>query len=233
MKALLDQGVLDPTQKTFRAADSAVRAEFAKVLVKLQKIAAPRVPATPSFEDTDVDAWYNPFIEESATRGWMKGYNNCYGTHPCSVMPGAATTRAEAIAMIVRYYDFKPKNVAPMFADVSKDAWYRDVLQAAADRCIVLGDDLTGLVAPSRLVNRAEMVSLFARAQQHLIYGKDCGVKAASGSNLSGSIVSRNGGVYQNGLGIGMFALLSSTITVNVLRNRRNRSSIASFSRNR
>jgi len=191
---LLKRGVLDATQNVFRANDSAVRAEFAKVLVKLRNITNPATPAVPSFDDTDPLAWYHSFVEESAKRGWMKGYNNCYGTRPCTVMPGSPTTRAEAIAMIVRYYGLDASNRAPRFADVPEDAWYVTVLQAAADRCIVQGDDLTGLVAPDRIVNRAEMVTLFARAQQNLKYGKDCG-PAMQESGLGASLLSGETGL--------------------------------------
>lgn len=186
---LLKRGVLDATQTTFRAEDSAVRAEFAKVLVKLRNIVEPVTPAVPSFDDTDTAAWYYPFVEEAGKRGWMKGYDTCYGTHPCILKPGAPTTRAEAVAMIVRYYGLDATNRAPQFTDVPADAWYAQVLQAAADRCIVQGDDLTGLVAPDRIVNRAEMVTLFARAQQNLKYGKDCGPtsqQSALGASLLG-----------------------------------------------
>lgn len=196
VKSLLDAGVLDASQTSFRAADSAVRAEFAKVLTALKGIAQPVSPATPSFDDTDPAAWYFPFTEEAGKRGWMKGYSDCYGTHPCHVMPSASTTRAEAIAMIVRYYGFQPLSLAPRFADVPRGAWYEDVLQIAADRCIVQGDDLTGLVAPERVVNRAEMVALFARAREVLRYGRDCGPSVssrASAAAVSASLMGEGG----------------------------------------
>lgn len=204
---LLKRGVLDATQNVFRANDSAVRAEFAKVLVKLRNIANPVAPATPNFDDADPLAWYYPFVEESAKRGWMKGYNNCYGTRPCTVMPGSPTTRAEAIAMIVRYYGLDASNRAPRFMDVPEGAWYAAVLQAAADRCIVQGDDLTGLVAPDRIVNRAEMVTLFARAQQNLKYGKDCG-PVSQQSGLGASLLSNGSGGPQLPL-LGLFIAFS------------------------
>lgn len=171
----LKRGVLDATQLMFRPEDPAVRAEFAKVLVKLRNIQHPVVPAVPSFDDTDPTAWYHAFVEEAALHGWMKGYNNCYGTRPCMLRPGAPATRAEAVAMIVRYYRLEASNRAPVFSDVPDGAWYTAELQAAADHCIVQGDEQTGLVAPERLVNRAEMVMLFARAEQNLVYGQDCG----------------------------------------------------------
>ncbi len=178
VKDLLDRGVLDKTQNLFRPADFAVRAEFAKILVKLENI-LPRTPAEPAFDDTDRTAWYFAYTEEAGMQSWMKGDDNCYGTHPCTLRPGAPTTRAEAVAMLVRYYKLAPLSLAPVFADVGGDAWYRDVLQIAADRCIVQGDDLTGLAEPERIVNRAEMIAMFSRAEQHLRYGKDCGTVSA------------------------------------------------------
>lgn len=173
---LLQRGVLDAAQRRFRPTDPAVRAEFAKILVKLYGIEHPAAPAVASFDDTNAAAWYHPFVEEAAARGWMRGYGDCYGTRPCMLRPGAPATRAEAAAMIVRYYGLEPTGRAPVFADVPEGAWYVGEAQIAADHCILQGDDGTGLLAPERLVNRAEMVTLFARAERGLLYGRDCGV---------------------------------------------------------
>lgn len=218
VKSLLDRGVLDAGQPLFRPDDSAVRAEFAKVLTMIEGIDAPATPAVPSFDDTERSAWYFPFTEEAGRQGWMKGYGDCYGTHPCMLKPGSATTRAEAVAMIVRYYGILAQDLAPRFRDVSQDAWYATVVQAAADRCIVQGDDLTGLLAPERVVNRAEMVALFARAEQNLRYGRDCGRNPAPASGVSGSLLGAHGGAAGTAA-VALMALMS-VAAVNIVRKR-------------
>lgn len=189
LKDLLDANILDAGQPVFRPGDPAVRAEFGKILSLLSGVTAPAVPDVPSFDDTDPAAWYYAFTEEAGRRGWMRGDDNCHGTHPCTLRPAAPATRAEAVAMIVRYYGLTKQSLAPRFADVPANAWYRDVMQTAADRCIMQGDALTGLAAPDRVVNRAEMITLFARAEANLRYGTDCGPQAPSGATGPGSSI--------------------------------------------
>jgi hypothetical protein len=187
LKSFLDLGILDSTQETFRPGAPALRAELAKVLGKLQG----KVPETWKkelrFDDLEGGAWYVPFVEYAGEQGWMRGYQNCYGTRPCRVMPGSTISRAEAVAMVVRYYKVKSVGVAPAFPDVSKDAWYAADMQAAADHCIVQGDAVTGKAQPAELLNRAQMVVLMHRAKQNLYYGLDCGTKAAASSRAASS----------------------------------------------
>lgn len=220
VKALLDKGVLDATQKNFRATDSAIRAEFATILSRLEGSDTSVTPAVPSFDDTDPVSWYYPYTEEAGKQGWMKGYGDCYGTHPCNLKPVTPTTRAEAVAMVVRYYGLTRYALAPRFADVSAETWYEEVMQVAADRCIVQGDDLTGLGAPDRIVNRAEMVTLFARAQQDLRYGRDCGQtdSAAAGSGVSASLLGTEGG--SSGVAVVALMMIFSVVGVQVLKKR-------------
>jgi hypothetical protein len=171
---LVSDGIID-CARHFRPNASAVRAEYAKVIVKTKGI-TPVEPIYPSYDDAPRGEWYYPYVEEASVHTWMRGYGDCYGTRPCFVKPEAIATRAEAAAMILRSYNYEKLDLAPAFADVESYAWYKDVIQAAADRCILQGDDETGLVAPNRPVNRAEMVALFSRARQGLRYGRDCGV---------------------------------------------------------
>lgn len=184
VKAFLDLGILDATQTTFRPGASAVRAELAKVLGGLNGTVPERWTKPMQFDDLEKDAWYVPFVEFAAQEGWMKGYNNCIGSHPCQVMPASTISRAEAVAMVVRYYDMKPIGIAPAFADVPASSWYVSAMQAAADHCVIQGDT-EGLAKPSELLNRAQMIVLLYRAKQNLAFGLDChdNRKAASSSS--------------------------------------------------
>jgi len=174
LKAFLDKGMLDTTQKRFRGSDTALRAEFAKVLGLLHGGTPEKLTGTMHFDDVPPSEWYATFVEFAGTKGWMRGYNNCIGTHPCTVMPGSTISRAEAAAMIVRFYGLKPVGTAPIFSDVSRDAWYITDLQTAADRCIVQGSGAARLAKPQERLNRAEMIVLLDRARRKLAFGSDC-----------------------------------------------------------
>lgn len=183
LKSFLDKGILDITQKLFRGNDTAVRAEFAKVLGKLHGDKAEEYDGVRQFDDAAPGQWYTPFIEFAGTKGWMRGYNNCIGTRPCTVMPGSTITRAEAVAMIVRFYGLKRIGSAPLFADVRPDAWYATDIAIAADRCIVQGTGSGRRANPNERLNRAEMIVLLERARKDLSYGTDCEWNSPSASS--------------------------------------------------
>jgi hypothetical protein len=170
----LDHGILDSTPQNFRPGDSAVRAELAKILTKMKFETPPALPDRLSFDDIQPNDWFAPFVQAAADNGWMKGYNNCIGSHPCFVRPASTISRGEAAAMMVRYLSLVPTKAAPDFSDVQSDAWYKDVLQAAADHCIVQGDPKEHLANPDALLTRAEMVVMLERARRGLSYGLDC-----------------------------------------------------------
>ncbi len=189
VKYFIDKNILDTSRGTFNGMDAALRSEFAKVITLISAV-KPVESSRPSFDDVSPQAWYYNFAETAGANGWMKGYNNCYGTHPCTLMPAATASRAEAIAMIVRYMKLKPLHLAPAFADVRPDAWYASYMQTAADYCILQGDSQTHRAGPNRVVNRAEMVTLFTRAAAHLTYGVDCGANNVHSSSASGQFSS-------------------------------------------
>lgn len=170
VRALQQKGYVD-VAGDLRLDASATRAETAKLVV-LSSDPHPDVPSASSFDDAITGAWYVPFIERAAEHGWMIGYNNCYGRHPCYFRPAAVITRAEAAATFVRVFELYPSYTAPRFADVPYQAWYRDAVQAAADACIVQGQK--GILRPDDMVTRAELFVMFYRALGGLQYGTDC-----------------------------------------------------------
>jgi hypothetical protein len=166
---------LDRTTCIFRPADFATRAEFAKLLVSMSGGILHPTPASSSFVDVEKTQWYFPFTEEAAKRGWMLGDDNCYGRAQCIDMPAKSVTRAEAAQMIVRFFHFTRNGYAAEFVDNPPGLWYTRAVQIAADHCILQGDDAAGTVRPMTPMNRAEMVSMLARAELSLRYGLDCG----------------------------------------------------------
>ena len=198
VNAFRDLGILDVTQQTFRPNDSAARSELAKVLGKLHGSVPETVTGILHFDDIVRREWYAPFIEYAGEQGWMRGYGNCFGSHPCMVMPGSSITRAEAVAMLVRFYGLKQTDRAPAFSDVSESSWYATDLQTAADHCVLQGIDGSDRAAPGNLLTRAEMIVLLDRARHNLTYGMDCGSHAiplkssAAASSVSSSASAQN-----------------------------------------
>ena len=175
VEAFLDAGYLDSSQPRFRGADPATRAEFVKLVVELNGGILSTPPAVASFDDVASGAWYYGYMEEAAKEGWVKGDSNCYGTHPCWARPNSKINRAEAAALIVRAFGLEWTGDAPQFVDNPSGQWYTDVIQTAADHCVLQGDDATGRVRPADNMNRAEMVVMLHRVDMGLMYGTDCG----------------------------------------------------------
>lgn len=173
LSSLIEAEILDSSQMRFRGSDPALRAEMVKLLVVADGSTAQN-PAVASFTDVNTEDWFYGYIETAAQRGWIRGYNNCYGQESCTARPAARITRAEAATLIVRLFTLSQKNLAPQFTDNSADTWYNEYLQIAADSCIVQGNNGAALAFPNRNINRAEMAVMIERARKHLEYGKDC-----------------------------------------------------------
>lgn len=174
--AFTDAGYLDASQTRFRGSDNANRAEFTKLVVELNGGILSTPPAVASFDDVKAGAWYYGYMEEAGKEGWVKGDNNCYGTHPCYARPSANINRAEAAALIVRAFGLDATGDAGSFVDVPAGQWYTSAVQTAADHCVLQGDDTTGRARPSDFMNRAEMVVMLHRVDQNLTFGVDCGM---------------------------------------------------------
>ncbi len=180
VEALLADGILDEGQPRFRGGDLANRAEFVKLLVMMNGGLLSTPPAVASFNDVAPAAWYYPYMEEAGKEGWVKGDGNCYGSKPCYARPAANINRAEAAALIVRAFALEGTGDAPQFVDNASGQWYTDVIQTAADYCVLQGDESTRRVRPSDNMNRAEMVVMLHRVDQGLTYGVDCTMEGPS-----------------------------------------------------
>ncbi len=174
LAALVMIGAVDDTGGEFRPAAAATRAELAKLLVAVR--AASPSASSSAFDDVDVSAWYAAPVGIAAEAGWMRGDDNCHGTHPCTVRPGSAVTRAEAAAMVLRAFGYQPLGLARPFGDVAPDSWYAETAATGADHCILEGNAGQSLMVPARAVNRAELIVMLDRAMRDLRYGRDCGL---------------------------------------------------------
>lgn len=91
----------------------------------------------------------------------------------CNARPADPITRAEAAALIRRAFGKTRLGKAPAFSDNPAGSWFTDVVQAAADHCILRGDDGARTVRPHDPLNRAEMVVMLWRVDHGGVY-PDC-----------------------------------------------------------
>lgn len=177
--ALIDSGALDRNETRLRPHDLATRAEVMKMLVLVYGEDLQN-PGAPSFSDVPKSAWYYPYVETAARVGWVYGDRDCYvnETRPCKARPSDRVNRAEMAALLQRAFHLSLSSAAPVFPDNPSGQWYYEPIQAAADHCVLQGDDFSGNVRPAAAMNRAEMIVMFHRASQNQTYGVDCGVVA-------------------------------------------------------
>ena len=174
LSAMTENGYIDTSKTLFRPTEAATRAEFVKLLVEMNGGVLSTPLAIPSFDDVASSAWYYGYMEEAAKEGWMRGVENCYGTHPCFARPTDPVTRAEVAVLLARSFDLHSDGTRQLFTDVPEDAWYADAFIATNYACVFQGDDVTGRVRPMDSMNRAEMVTMLHRMDQHLTYGMTC-----------------------------------------------------------
>lgn len=170
-----EDGYLDAGSRVFRPKDKATRAEFVKLIVELNGGILNTPPAASTFDDVSLTDWYRGYMEEAAKEGWVKGKENCVGTHPCFARPNDPITRAEAAALVVRAFGLNRTGDSLPFSDVWEGAWYADAMMTLADQCIIFGDDQTRSARPSDNMIRAEMIVMLYRIDQAQVYGTDCG----------------------------------------------------------
>ena len=173
ISSFLDEGYLDSGQKSFRPGDRASRSEFMKLVVELNGGILDELPTKSSFDDVSPGDWFFGYLEESAREGWVRGDGSCYGSASCTVRPGAPITRAEAAVIVRRGFGKMRLGKAPAFSDNPRGTWFSEEIQAAADHCILRGDDDSRKVRPGDFLNRAEMVVMLFRVDNSGTY-PDC-----------------------------------------------------------
>lgn len=116
----------------------------------------------PGFKDVSLDDWHFDTVMLSAKNGLVKGYTD--GTF----RPNALISRAEAVAMIQRFYDYNneleffvdlPWRDDRSFSDVNASLWFNDSVHKAY-RLGILDGTPQGSFEPGRSLNRAEAAKL-------------------------------------------------------------------------
>lgn len=169
VSSFADAGYIDETQP-FRPTEKATRAEFIQLVVSLQGGVSNAPFTDQSFDDVAPNNPFFDFFEEAGLAGWLKGSDSCYGTHPCTAKPYAPINRAEAAALMIRAFSLQMSEEVPSFNDNPSGQWFTVPVNSAASLCILQGDAGGGRVRPADNLIRAEMVTMLARAVQHLNY---------------------------------------------------------------
>lgn len=135
------------------------RAEVATIFYRLLKEdVRDRVTSDVNdFSDVTSGDWFNVTVSSLAQMGVIAGYEDG------SFRPNAPITRAEFAAIATRF--FAERGVTyneGLFADITGDEWFADVVAAAADRGL-LGGYPDGTVRPNATITRAESCAVVNR----------------------------------------------------------------------
>lgn len=135
------------------------RAEVATIFYRLLKEdVRDRVTSDVNdFSDVASGDWFNVTVSSLAQMGVIAGYEDG------SFRPNAPITRAEFAAIATRF--FAERGVTyneGLFADITGDEWFADVVAAAAERGL-LGGYPDGTVRPNTTITRAESCAVVNR----------------------------------------------------------------------
>ena len=128
---------------TFLPDDDMSRAEAAAIFARLiSEEKGETISGKSSFKDTDKNGWYADYI------GYLEKYKIIEGYNDSTFKPDAPVTRAECVAMLVRYYslfnEVKKGGYTVKYTDVDKKYWaYDDIAKAVSIGFISGYDDGT------------------------------------------------------------------------------------------
>lgn len=165
-----------PSYMTFKPDQKVTRAEFLAMLYRgvygessISNFFGPMGMGDSSgdvmFKDIKISDWYFDTINEAASKGLIKGYSDN------TFRPNALISRAEAVAMIDRFYQYNndveffvdlPWRDDRSFNDVPGNAWYSDPVHEAYKLGVVDGAS-ADTFEPARDLNRAEAAKLISR----------------------------------------------------------------------
>ena len=150
-----DDGTFKPDSNMSRAEAAAI---FARLIAEAK---GETISGKSSFVDVSSKEWYSSYI------GYLEKYNVINGYNDGTFKPDASVTRAEFVAMTVRYYDlFNDVNKAGdtvKYTDVSNSYWaYSDI--AFAKNIGWLNGYSDGSFRGDNDITRAEVVTVVNRA---------------------------------------------------------------------
>lgn len=144
---------------TFRPNNNMSRAEAAAIFARLiSERKDENISGISSFADTNTKSWYDAYV------GYLEQYSIIKGYSDGTFKPNDYVSRAEFVAMTVRYYDLfdeiiYPKNQATDFSDVDELYWaIQDISFALSKNWIAGYTD--GTFKANNNISRAEVVTI-------------------------------------------------------------------------
>lgn len=147
---------------TFRADSDMTRAEAAAIFARLiAEEKGEKISGKSNFADVKTNEWYADYIGYLAKYDIIKGYSDK------TFRPDAPVTRAEFVAMAVRFYDLfndvKKSGYTVTYTDVKTDYWAYDDI-AFAKNIGWLNGYADGTFKGDNNITRAEVVTIVNRA---------------------------------------------------------------------
>lgn len=147
---------------TFRPDGNMSRAEAAAIFARLiSTVKCEKISGKAAFSDVSNKEWYADYIGYVSKYGMIKGYTDK------TFRPNDTITRAEYVAMVVRFHSLlhTPETTADTakYTDVSSNHWAaKDISYATAAKW--LNGYADGSFRPDALITRAEVVAVTNRA---------------------------------------------------------------------
>lgn len=159
--SLYEQGIVGGTgDRTYEPSKAVSRAEFASMVVRLYGLEGVNA-SIPAFKDAKPEAWYYGAVEAASQLGIVTGVS------AEQFQPGAAVTREQAAAILVRALRLPAAATAgTTFADADRiDDWAAGAVRTATNAGLIQGDN--GRFRPLDKLTRAETAALLNRIASH------------------------------------------------------------------
>lgn len=154
IEKLTDLGVIggNPDGK-FHPTDPVNRAAMLKMLYLAAKMEPEKSGGC--FSDVQLGSWYENFVCDAATRGFVQGYAGGV------FKPGQAVTRAEAIKLAIAVFGIPQADVTvalTMYSDVPAGEWFASYVRTALLEKIlpIPGQEVSAPFSPAKLLERGE-----------------------------------------------------------------------------
>ncbi len=164
VNTLENENIIDSAE-FFRPADTLNRAEMIKMVMKaIDAMNDYQPPFYPTFDDVPAEVWFSSYVEEAATRGIIRGYEDAQGNLTGIFGPADPVTRGAAVKILVSAFDMNTTILNESdFPDVRETDWFYDWVAYARGAGIVNGY-ADGFFRPYNPVTRAEMAKMLSIA---------------------------------------------------------------------
>jgi len=141
------------TSDTFAPDTNITRSELTKIALLAFEYNIPTNITKKPFADTDLEAWYTPFINKAKGLDAIQGYAD--GTFG----PNKSVSRAEALKILLTLSKLPLSQGTPNFSDTPASAWYKYFVAFAQENNII-GGYSDNTFRPNAPITRAEVAKI-------------------------------------------------------------------------